>query len=145
MDDEEHWRRAGQIAFKALERGKELAVKVARMLDVVNGIDDAIARLGGVPAFPSQMNADAIAAHYCPEEDDEIIFTDQVVCIDVGGSYMGAMGDNATTIDFSGNHADLTDAPREALKAALEMIAPGVELCAVGRVIDQTIRDAGFK
>ncbi len=144
MDNEENWRMAGRIASKALERGVELAKKGSKMLDVVNGVEAEIARLGGMPAFPAQMNVNAIAAHFCPEEDDEIVFTDQVVCLDVGGAFQGCMGDNATTIDFSGNHKDLVKAPADALKAALELIKPGVELREVGKVIHQTIKDAGF-
>lgn len=144
MTQEEDWKTAGRIAYKALEKGVSLATKGSKMLDVVNGVEEEIARLGGKPAFPAQMNVNEIAAHYCPEDDDSIVFTDQVVCLDVGGSFMGCMGDNATTIDFSGDHADLVKAPQEALKAALELIAPGVELGQVGKVIAQTIKDAGF-
>ena len=55
-------------------------------------------------AFPVQVNLGHIAAHYCAEPNDEITFKDEVICMDVGAHYNGAIGDNALSVDLSGKY-----------------------------------------
>jgi len=147
-NDEEYvegdWLKAGEIAAEALAFGEELIKKGNRLLVVCDKIDDKIIELGGIPAFPTQISCNEIAAHYCPAADDEIIFEDQVCCLDVGASVNGAIGDNALTVDLSGKHADLVKASRDALNNAIKVIQPGVRLGDIGKEIVDTITSYGF-
>ena len=141
----ENYKLAGKVAKESLEYGKELIKKGAKVVDVLDKIEEKIKQLGAQPAFPAQISLNETAAHYCSEEDDKTIFEDQVVCLDVGVHINGYIGDNALTVDLSNNHKDLVKASRDALNAALEMVKPGAKLSEIGKAIETTITNAGFQ
>ncbi len=140
----EDWRKAGKLAAEVLDFGKSLIKKGAKMLEVSDKIDAKIYELGGKPAFPSQISCDHIAAHYCAHPDDDIVFDEQLCCLDVGVHVDGAIGDNATSVDLSGKNPELVKASREALDAAIKVVAPGITLGEVGRAIHEVITSYGF-
>jgi len=94
--------------------------------------------------FPAQISCNQLAAHYCPDEEDKTIFSDQLVCLDVGVHVDGFIGDTAVTVDLSGKYNDLIKAAEEALQNALGIIKPGITLGEIGRVIQETIQNYGF-
>lgn len=136
--------RAGKISAEVLEYGKSLIKKGNSLLDATEKIESKIFELGGKPAFPVQISCDEIAAHFCPVEDDKIIFESQVVCMDLGVHVNGAIGDNAYTIDLSGKYSDLVKAAQKALEEALKIVAVGTELRQVGKIINDTIKSYGY-
>ncbi len=69
----------------------------------------------------------------CPEEDDKTVFSDQIVCLDVGIHVDGFIGDNAVTVDLSGKHENLVKASREALDNAITIMKPGITLGEIGK------------
>ena len=146
MDQEEieKLKKAGKIAAQVLEYGKGLIKKDASLLEVLDKIEAKIFELGAKPAFPAQISCNHIAAHYCPEEDDKTIFSDQIVCLDVGVHVDGFIGDTAVTVDLSGKHEDLVKASREALENAIKTIKVGVTLGEIGKIIQDTIQRYGF-
>ena len=138
-------KKAGKIAAEALQFGKTLIKKDASLLDVTKKIEEKIAQLGGKPAFPVQVSLNDSAAHFCPDEDDKIIFKDQLVSIDVGVHIDGFIGgDNALTVDLSGENEDLVKASREALNNAIKIIKPGIKISEIGKAIQETIQSFGF-
>jgi len=84
------------------------------------------------------------AAHYCPEDEDEIVFEDQLCCLDVGVHVNGFIGDNALSVDL-GENKDLVKASLEGLKAAQEIIGVGVKLGEIGKAIEDAIKSFGFE
>ncbi|MEA2035881.1 MAG: type II methionyl aminopeptidase [Nanoarchaeota archaeon] len=147
MDEEtiEKYKQAGKIAAQALAYGKELIKKDAKALDVCNKVEEKIAELGALPAFPAQVSLNETAAHFCPEENDDTIFSDQIVCLDVGVHVDGFIGDNACSVDLSGNNSELVKSSQEALKAAIEKVKVGVKLSEIGKAIEDTIIGLGFQ
>ena len=141
----DNYKKAGKIAKEALLLGRELIKKNAKLLDVCNKIEGKIFSLGAKPAFPVQVSCNDIAAHYCPEDDDKIVFSDQLVCLDVGVHVDGCIGDNACSVDLSRNNSDLVKASQEALKAAVETVEVGVSLGEIGKAIQNAIEGFGFK
>ncbi len=141
----EDYRKAGSIAKEALIYGKGLIKKGAKLLDVTEKIEKKIRELGAEPAFPVQINPDSTAAHYCAFADDETVLSDQVICLDVGVHVNGCIGDNACSIDLSGDHNDLVKASEEALAAATEILSKGVKLSKIGAAIENTITQYGFQ
>ncbi len=138
-------KKAGKIAAQALEYGKLLIKKDASLLEVTKKIEKKILELGGQMAFPPQISLNDCAAHFCPDEDDETILTNQVVSIDVGVHVDGFIGgDNAVTVDLSGENEDLVKASREALLNAIKIIKPGIKISEIGKVIQETITGYGF-
>jgi len=141
----EKYKEAGKIAAEALAFGKGLIVKGGSVLDVCDKVEEKIVSLGGEIAFPAQVSMDSIAAHYCPEEDDELKFSDQLVSLDVGVHVDGFIGDNACSVDLSGGNSDLVKASEEALKAAIDTVKVGVKLSSIGKAIEDAITSLGFK
>jgi methionyl aminopeptidase len=144
MENLDKWISAGRIAAEALEYGSRLIEPGSRLLDVTEKIEEKIAALGGQCAFPVQISLDHVAAHYCAEPDDDIVFEQQLACLDVGVHVDGCIGDNACTVDLSGVNRELVKASREALQNAIKIIQVGTALGEIGRVIQETIESHGF-
>ncbi|MBD3164743.1 type II methionyl aminopeptidase [Candidatus Woesearchaeota archaeon] len=141
----ESYKKAGKIAKESLLYGKSLIKKGSKLLDVTEKIEEKIISLGGKLAFPVQISCNEIAAHYCAFKDDPIIFEDQLVCLDIGVHVNGYIGDNACSVDLSGNNSNLVRASEEALKAAAERLALGVKLSDIGEAIETAITNMGFE
>ena len=141
----ENYKKAGKIAAEVLAYGRELIKKDRLLLDVTNQIEAKIFELGAEPAFPVQFSMDEIAAHYCPEDNDKTIFSEQLVSLDVGVHVDGCIGDTACTIDLSGKNSELVKASEEALKAAIEVAKVGISLGEIGKAIETVITGYGFK
>ena len=140
----EKYKQAGKIAAQVLDYGRGLIKKNASLLEVVEKTEARIFELGAKPAFPVQISLNHIAAHYCPDENDKTIFSNELVCLDVGVHVNGFIGDNAVTVDLSGKNEDLVKASREALNEALKIIKAGTTLGEIGRAIQETISEYGF-
>lgn len=140
MKNLEDWKKAGRIAAEALEFGRGLIKKGSSLLEVSDKIEEKIHTLGGKPAFPVQMSCDHFAAHYCADPDEKTVFDKQVVCLDIGVHVNGAIGDNAATVDLSGEYSDLVKASREALNAAAKVLQIGIQVNKIGCVIQETIQ-----
>jgi methionyl aminopeptidase len=136
--------KAGKISAEALEYGKSLIKKGNSLLDATERIEKKIFELGGKPAFPVQVSCDGAAAHFCAEEEDNTIFDEQVVCLDLGVHFNGAIGDNAYTIDLSGKYNDLVKAAQKALEEALKIVDVGTELRHIGKAINDAILSYGY-
>ena len=113
--------------------------------DTIAKITKKIGELGARPAFPPQMAMDQVAAHFLPEPGKDIVFSDQLIKLDVGVCYNGAIGDCAVTIDLSGKHQGLIDAAEDALLSAEQSIKVGMPIREIGSIIEATIRKHGFK
>ena len=144
QEDIEKLKQAGKIAAQVLEYGKNLIKKDVSLLEVVEKTEKKISDLGAKPAFPVQISCNHIAAHYCPDEEDKTVFSEQIASLDVGVHVDGFIGDNAVTVDLSGKHDDLVKASREALDNAIKTIKVGVTLGEIGKVIQDAIQKYGF-
>ncbi len=91
------------------------------------------------------MALDNVAAHYLPMPGEDIIFSNQIVKLDLGVSYHGAIGDCAVTIDLSGQHQKLVEASEAALAAAQSIIKVGLPIREIGKAIEKTILSFGFQ
>lgn len=145
MENIENWRKAGKIAAQALEFGRGLIRNGANVREVCDKIDAKIIELGALPAWPTQIGLDDVAAHQTPDHDEETVFDKNVVCLDVGAHVNGCVGDNATSVDLSGEYSDIIKASEQALKAAMKLVAPGTALGEIGRAIQETIQGFDLK
>lgn len=136
----EKWRKAGEIARRTLDYGVSLVKKGVKIREACDKIDQKVVELGGIPAWPVQVSMDHVAAHYTPDYDDDEVFEEQVVKLDVGACYDGYIGDNAATIDLSGKYSKHLKAAEEALYAAEKILKAGVTLNEIGKEIENTMR-----
>ena len=146
MDKEaiERYTKAGKIAAQVRDYGASLIKKDASMVEILDKIENKIFELGAKPAFPAQISCNHIAAHYCPEEDDNFRFKDELTSLDVGVHVDGYIGDTAKTIDLSGKYGDLIKAAEEALDSALKILKPGITLGEIGRAIQDSIQKYNY-
>jgi methionyl aminopeptidase len=148
MDEQElqDFKKAGQIAAQVREYGKSLIVEGAKVVDILDKIEEKIIQLGGDIAFPAQISINQIAAHYCSlENDSTIVNSSDVVKLDVGVHINGMIGDTATTVNLDGKYKDLLDASESALNEALKKIKPGVCVGEIGKIIQENISKKGFQ
>ncbi|MAF34504.1 type II methionyl aminopeptidase [Candidatus Woesearchaeota archaeon] len=146
--DVESLRKAGKIAAEAREFGKGLIKSGVKIVEVCDKIEAKIHALGGKPAFPAQISLNHVAAHSCPDLNDEATFQDQLVKLDLGVAVNGMIGDNAVTIDLSGNHAELVKAAEEARDKAIALVkekGEDVTLAEIGRTIETAINGYKFQ
>lgn len=144
MEDLDKWKKAGSVAFQALEYGHSLIKSGANIREVCDAVDKKIIELGAKPAWPTQVGCNEVAAHRTPDPDENTIFEDQIVCLDVGAHVDGFIGDNALTVDLSKKYSDLMKAAKEALETAIKLLAPGVMIHDVGKAIQEVITSYGF-
>lgn len=140
MEHLDLWRRAGRIAAEALAYGVSLIKNGAVIREVCDKVDQKIIELGARPAWPTQVGLNAVAAHFTPDHDDDAVFDNQVVCMDVGAHVDGFVGDNAHSVDLSGEYTDLINASKDALAAAEAVLKPGVPLAEIGCAIEHAIK-----
>lgn len=141
----ENFLQAGAIAKEVRSYGRSLIVKGASYFEVVEKIQHKIAQLNAKPAFPPQIALNSVAAHFLPLPNEDILFSDEVVKLDVGVCYNGAIGDCATTIDLSGKYDKLIEAAEKALAHAEASIRIGQPVREIGKIIEETIHSYGFK
>ena len=146
MDEEilEKYRKAGVILKEVRENAVPRVKKGAKLLDVANEIEAEIVSKGGLPAFPVNISVNSEAAHDTPGIDDERVFGDDIVKVDIGVHIDGYIADTAVTVDLS-NNPDLVKASRTALEEAIKLVKAGVNTQELGTVIEETIDGFGFK
>ena len=126
---------AGKIASQVR---RETAAKLKNpgysYLKAMDEAEAQILKLGGQIAW-AQMAVNDIAAHYCPEEDDTSTSQEgQLIKVDIGVHIDGYIADNAMTIEVgnSNQYKDHIKAAQNALKAAIKLVQPGVQLWQLG-------------
>jgi methionyl aminopeptidase len=139
----EKHREAGEILAQVRNEAAEKVEVGASHLEVAEWAEDRIRDLGGEPAFPVNISIDEEAAHATPSVGDSSTFGEDMVNLDIGVHVDGWLADTAVTVDLSGN-PDLAEASEEALDAALDTVAPGVETGEVGAVIEDVIEGYGY-
>ena len=87
-----------------------------------------------------------VAAHYTAEPNDPKTVSDSdFVKIDLGAQINGYIADTAVTENYDPQHDSLVQTAENALEAAMSMIKFGIKSKDVGRKIQNTIMDMGFK
>ncbi|MHA1593805.1 MAG: type II methionyl aminopeptidase [Candidatus Baldrarchaeia archaeon] len=145
-EKEERYRKAGEIA-QAVKKELEKLVKVgARVIDICESVEKLIREKGGQPAFPCNVSMNNVAAHYTsPPRDETIIEDESVVKVDIGVHVDGYIADTAVTFCFNSEFERLKEAAEAALKVALENIKAGVRTNEIGRLIEEKIREYGYR
>jgi methionyl aminopeptidase len=151
MDEEVigKFRRAGKAAAAGLKFGAGLIREGASILEVVDLTERHILSQGrdvGL-AFPVNIAIDDAAAHFTPLSTDRGLKFErgQLVKLDCGSHVDGYIGDTAVTIEVgTNNYTELVRASREALEAALDLVAPRVRLNSVGEAVSGVIKGYGF-
>lgn len=136
---------AGKIAKEVRSFGASLIQTGASYNNIIEKIIEKINSYPDcVPAFPPQIAINEVAAHFLPEPGTDIILNNELVSLDIGVCYKGAIGDCAISIDLSGENQKLVDASRMALLEAQKILKVGLPIRKIGEKIDEVITTHGF-
>ncbi|NQS78911.1 MAG: type II methionyl aminopeptidase [Methanoculleus bourgensis] len=147
MNDEVYdaYREAGALAKKMLHQGAELVKVGASLLEMVEVTEAMVVEEGADLAFPLNISFNEAAAHDTAMPGDERTFSSgDLVKVDLGVQIDGYIADTALTVDL-GDHADLVEASRAALEAAIAVVRPGITTGEIGTIIQATIEEHGYK
>jgi methionyl aminopeptidase len=139
------WVDAGKIAADVREWSKQLVKPGVSYLDLAQKIEGRILDKEALLGFPVNISGNECAAHDTALPNDDRVLKDEVVKIDIGVCVNGAIGDTAHTVDLSGKNGKLVEASEKALANVMDMIAMGVTLGEIGKVVEDTIVGLGFQ
>lgn len=114
--------------------------------EICEEIENQIKSQGAKCAFPVNTSINEIAAHYTAEPNDEItIQEDDLVKIDLGVQINGWIADTAVTVNYDPQYDRLCQTAEEALSSAMSQIKQGVKASDIGRTIEKTIKQLGYR
>ncbi len=138
--------KAGKIASNVRENIKNKNLVGLTTLDICEKVENDIKNQGGKCAFPVNVSINEIAAHYTAEpRDQKIISESDLVKIDLGVHINGNIADTAVTICYDYMDENLVKTAEIALKNAMSVIKIGTKISHVGKVIENTIKQLGYK
>jgi len=138
--------KAGKVAAEVREivRKKEWVGKT--VYEICEEVENEICSRGARCAFPVNTSINEIAAHYTAEPNDtKTISATDLVKIDLGAQINGYIADTAVTVCYDPQYDLLVQAAEESLKNAMAMIKIGVKASDIGRMIEKTVKQMGFK
>ena len=138
---------AGKIASQVKHEGaKKLSVPGSSILEAMDYCEKRILELGGEIAW-AQYALNEVAAHSCPTDETKEVTTEgDVVKIDIGVHLDGWLADNAMTVEvgIADKYKDLIKASKNALKAAIKLVRPGIQLRELGAAQYSEAEALGF-
>ncbi len=142
----EEYLKAGKIAAEVREMVREKDWIGKSVYDICEEVESGIKKRGAKCAFPVNASINEIAAHYTAEPNDPITIKDtDLVKIDLGAQINGYIADTAVTVCYDAQFDGLVQAAEEALNNAMSMIKTGVKASDIGRTIETTIKQRGYK
>jgi methionyl aminopeptidase len=140
------FRLSGKILRETREEMRGIVRENMPIIDVCEKAEGLIRQKGGTPAFPVNVSINEVAAHYTSSPGDKsIIPVNSVVKVDIGVHVDGYVTDTAFTACFNPDYEMMTQTAQAALKAAIEQIHGDVSPGRIGAVIEDTIKNRGFK
>ncbi|ABX12497.1 type II methionyl aminopeptidase [Nitrosopumilus maritimus] len=142
----EEYIKAGKIASEVREmvRVKDWVGKT--VYEICEWVEDEIRKRGAKCAFPVNTSINEVAAHYTAEPNDPITIKDtDLIKIDLGAQINGYIADTAVTVCYDPQYDGLVQAAEEGLANAMSMIKAGVKASDIGRTIETTIKQMGYK
>jgi len=140
------YNQAGKIAAEVREMVRVKNYVGKSVYEICEEVENEIIKHGAKCAFPVNVSINEIAAHYTAEPNDPIIITDSdLVKIDLGAQINGYIADTAVTICQDTQFDGLIKTAEDALSNAMSIIKVGIKASDIGRVIEKTIKQSGFK
>jgi len=140
------YNQAGKIAAEVREMVRAKNYVGRSVYEICEEVENEIIKHGAKCAFPVNVSINEIAAHYTAEPNDPIIITDSdLVKIDLGAQINGYIADTAVTICQDTQFDGLIKTAEDALSNAMSIIKVGIKASDIGRVIEKTIKQSGFK
>lgn len=142
----EKFRLSGKILRETREELKGFIEENMPIISICEKAEGLIRAKSGRPAFPCNVSINEVAAHYTsPPGDTTRVPEGSTVKIDLGVQVDGYVTDTAFTVCFNGEGRSMASAAEFALKTAIENIHGDMALGKIGGLIENTIKNRGFK
>jgi len=142
----EDYLKAGKIAGEVRENVRKKDWIGSTLAEICEYVESEIIKRGAKCAFPVNTSLNEVAAHYTAEPNDPKTVSDSdLIKIDLGAQINGYIADTAVTVNYDPQYDSLVQTAENALQSAMSMIKVGVKSKDVGRKIQNTIMDMGFK
>ncbi len=142
----EDYIKAGKIVAEVRENVRKKNWVGVTLEEICEEVEGEILKRGAKRAFPVNTSVNEVAAHYTAEPNDTLTISDSdLVKIDLGAQNNGYIADTAVTVCYDPQYDSLVQAAEDALKNAVSMIKIGVKSSDVGRTIEKTVKQLGFK
>ena len=142
----EKFRLSGKILRETREEMRSFVRENMPIIQVCEKAEALIREKGGKPAFPCNVSINEAAAHYTsPPNDEKRIPEKAIVKVDIGVHVDGYVTDTACTVCFNSEYKSMAAAAEHALKAAIAIIRPEIPVSKIGSVIENDIKNRGFK
>ena len=142
----EDYIKAGKIASEVREMVRKKNWIGKTVYEICEEVEGEIIKRGAKCAFPVNTSINEVAAHYTAEPNDTITISDSdLVKIDLGAQINGYIADTAVTVNYDPLYDGLVQAAEDALGNAMAMIKAGVKASDIGRTIEKTIKQLGYK
>ena len=142
----EKWKKVGSLGAQVLNYARSIVKPEMPLLEIAEQVEKKIQELKAKSAFPINLSINEIAAHSSPAYN-ETAKAQGLLKIDMGIHINGIISDTACSLDLSPEqkHQDLIKASQYALDEAIKVIRPGIMLCEIGKIIQQTIAIYNFE
>ena len=138
--------KAGKIAGEVREIVRKRDFTGKTVYEVCEWVEGQIRSRGVDCAFPVNTSINEVAAHYTAEPDDPIVIENgDLVKVDLGAHINGYIADTAVTLSYNEKHDALVQAAEDALARAMRICTIGAKSGKIGKVIERSIKSAGFK
>lgn len=142
----EKFRLSGKILRETREEMRSFVSENMPIIQVCEKAEALIREKGGKPAFPCNVSINEVAAHYTsPPNDLRRIPEKALVKVDLGVHVDGYVTDTAFTACFNTYYTNMQSAAEHALKVAIDNIHSGMSTSKIGKIIENSIRNRGFK
>jgi methionyl aminopeptidase len=146
MEPLEALHKAGKIAAQVRNETVKQIKPGIKIIDICDMVQTRLQELGGKPAFPTNVDINQVAAHYCsPIGDLTTIPARSLVKLDIGVHVEGYIADTAKTVCLDPSLKHLVDAAEAGLNAAINTVRPGVRASYVGAHIEEAIKAYGLQ
>ncbi len=136
---------AGRVIAEVREYARHYIKEGMLYLEVAEKIESMIREKGAEPAFPANLSANELAAHFSPRKGDETrIQEGALLKVDIGAHVDGYVADTACTIAFNSEHNSMVEASLAALNSAIEQCYTGNRLANVSAAIENSIKEFGL-
>ena len=142
----EKFRLSGKILRETREEMRSQVKENMLIIDVCEKVEGLIKSKGGKSAFPCNVSINEITAHYTsPPKDTSRIPEGSTVKVDLGVQIDGYVTDTAFTACFSPEGRSMANTAELALRTAIDNIHGDMALGKIGGLIENTIKNRGFK
>jgi methionyl aminopeptidase len=138
--------KAGKIASQVRELARKKDWVGKTLYEICETVESEIQSRGGKCAFPVNTSLNDLAAHYTAEPNDpKVLTSSDLIKIDLGVQINGFIADTAVSVSYDPEFEILVQTAEEALRNAMSIVKEGTKSSDIGKTIEKTIKQYGFK